>query len=282
VTSKQQRTPSGSPTAQRWIIAGVTVLILIVVILVRTVPDDHTSDQASATANSSPTSMVTSVTPSATSPEQTAASDAQKNGVVLIDSLVTATEKYSGTGIVIDSSGLVLTNHHVVDDPDAPLQVVLPLTGEVFSAEVLGHDAANDIALLRMQGASGLNTAAIDNDAVVPGDEVTAIGNAEGAGTLMAATGELLAIDQEVTTGDGAGSLRTLTGTYQTSCRALHGYSGGPNYDSEGEVIGLTVAGGSATHEDYTTSYVVPISTAVAIANQIRQNSPTGSIVMGP
>ena len=102
---------------------------------------------------------------------------------------ITSQLKYSdataeGTGIVISSSGLVLTNNHVIDEATS-VSATLVVSGKTYTAKVLGYDSTDDVALLQLQGASGLKTASLgDSSKVKVGQAVLALGNAGGRGGL--------------------------------------------------------------------------------------------------
>ena len=88
-------------------------------------------------------------------------------GVVIINTALRYnSEQAAGTGMVINSSGLVLTNNHVIDDSTS-ITVTVPATGRTYPATVLGYDKTGDIALIRLQGASRLATVPIGNSAAV-------------------------------------------------------------------------------------------------------------------
>lgn len=215
-------------------------------------------------------------------PEQSAATTDQIRGVAIVEAALSATRESAGTGIVIDATGIVITNYHVVAGNNGTIRVTVAATGTVYSATVLGHDPANDIALLRLRGASDLPTVTIDADPVSRGDTVTAVGNSGGSGTIMAGAGRILSTDQTITvTDEDTPEERQLSGLYETSSRALRGDSGGPTYDAQTEVIGLTTAGTDET-EARSLAYVIPIAKALDIAGKISRNEPSGSITMGP
>src|SRR5580700_8575615 len=113
-------------------------------------------------------------------------------GLVLINTtLQYNSEQAAGTGMVINSSGLVLTNNHVIDDSTS-ITVTVPATGRTYPATVLGYDKTGDIALIRLQGASGLATVPIGNSAAVKaGEAVVALGNAGGQNTITVAAGQV-------------------------------------------------------------------------------------------
>ena len=112
----------------------------------------------------------------------TTASTSQSNGIVLIDTVLGYEgAAAAGTGMVISSDGFVLTNNHVVEG-STQISVTIASTGQTYTATVVGTDAADDVALLHLQGASGLDTVAVDSDDTESvGDAVTAVGNARAA-----------------------------------------------------------------------------------------------------
>ena len=155
----------------------------------------------------------------------------------------------AATGIVLNSSGLVLTNNHVVTGATS-ISATDVGNGQTYSATVLGYDRSHDIALIQLQGASGLKSAQLgDSSKVSVGDAVVALGNAGGVGgTPSAAAGSLVALDQQITAGDqGSGDSEQLTGMIQTDANIQPGDSGGPLVNTAGQVIGIDTAGGSSS-----------------------------------
>lgn len=233
--------------------------------------------------NASPNNPGATVRPTAPSAEQTDASGDQIRGVAIVEAMLSVTEGSAGTGMVIGDSGIVLTNYHVVQGTNGTINVTIASTGSTYSAKVLGHDKANDVALLSLNGASGLPTVKIDADGVRAGDQVTSVGNTDGRRKIMAAPGEVLSTNESILTRDeGSTATNQLSGVYETSSRAMHGDSGGPTYDSQTEVIGLTTAGSADDGSQFATAYVVPIARALDIANKISRNEPSGTVQMGP
>ncbi|WP_146206053.1 S1C family serine protease, partial [Propionibacterium freudenreichii] len=233
--------------------------------------------------NASPNDPGATVRPTAPSAEQTDASGDQIRGVAIVEAMLSVTEGSAGTGMVIGDSGIVLTNYHVVQGTNGTINVTIASTGSTYSAKVLGHDKANDVALLSLNGASGLPTVKIDADGVRAGDQVTSVGNTDGRRKIMAAPGEVLSTNESILTRDeGSTATNQLSGVYETSSRAMHGDSGGPTYDSQTEVIGLTTAGSADDGSQFATAYVVPIARALDIANKISRNEPSGTVQMGP
>jgi S1-C subfamily serine protease len=86
--------------------------------------------------------------------------------VIIDTTLQYNSERAAGTGMVINSGGLVLTNNHVIDDATS-ITVTVPATGKTYPAKVLGYDKTGDIALIQLQGASGLATVPVGNSSAV-------------------------------------------------------------------------------------------------------------------
>ncbi len=139
----------------------------------------------------------------------------------------------AGSGVIIDSSGLVLTNNHVVE---GATEITVTLDdGRKLDAKVLGHDPLTDLALVKLQGAEGLPVAKLgDSDAVRVGDWVVAIGNPYGLATSVSA-GILSARARDIQAGPYDDFL-------QTDAAINPGNSGGPLFNLKGEVIGINTA----------------------------------------
>lgn len=200
--------------------------------------------------------------------QATAATTAQSTGVVVVEAQESEDNAVAaGTGMVLTSSGLVLTNNHVVEDSDA-IRVTIPATGRTYTAIIVGTDATDDVAVLRLADASGLKTVTIDNDDdLATGDTVTGVGNAGGTGTLLAASGTVTALEQHVTTQAERGTpSESLSGLIQTDAAIQAGDSGGPLLDADGEVVGMDTA---ASASGQSVGYAIPITTVVSIARQI-------------
>ncbi|MCM0622880.1 S1C family serine protease [Nocardioides bruguierae] len=208
----------------------------------------------------------------------TDATDAQSQGLVLITTTLTDGEA-AGSGMVLTSDGLVLTNYHVVED-STDIQVEVATTGETYTATVVGHDAENDVALLQLDDASGLTTVTIDDDGdAAVGDDVTAVGNAEGQGYLSASDGTVTATDQQITTQSEYGiSSEDLDGLLQTDVAVVGGYSGGAMEDADGEIVGMTTAASSGNVAE---SYAIPIEDALAIVSVIESGTESGTVQIG-
>ncbi|HUJ93098.1 MAG TPA: trypsin-like peptidase domain-containing protein [Gaiellaceae bacterium] len=193
-------------------------------------------------------------------------------GVVVINTnLAYQNAAAAGTGMVLSSSGLVLTNNHVIKGATT-IKVVVPATHRSYTATVLGYDTGNDVALLQLQGAKNLKTVTLGNSSKAKtGQSVTAIGNAGGTGVLTSATGRVTALRQAITASDEDGSSEQLTGLIQTNAGLQPGDSGGPLEDATGHVLGMDTAASSGfvMESQGNEAYAIPINKAVTIAKQI-------------
>ena len=149
----------------------------------------------------------------------------------------------------------------------------------MYTATVVGHDQIDDIALLQLNRASGLTTATIDDDAVSLGNNVAAVGNAGGTGTLTAATGTVTALRASITTeSEGSTAGESLKSLIETDADVVPGDSGGPLLDAEGEVIGIDTAASSGTKID---GYAIPIERALTIVKTILSGDETTTVTIG-
>jgi S1-C subfamily serine protease len=196
-------------------------------------------------------------------------------------------ESAEGTGMVISADGLVLTNNHVINQATS-ITVTLVTSGKTYKADLVGYDSTDDVAVLRLEGASGLKTITPgDSDKVKLGDPVLAIGNAQGKGGLPAtAQGTINAKNRTIQASDsGARSSETLHGMLQTDAPIQEGDSGGPLVNSAGAVIGMDTAANSASggfsQQQATTGFAIPINTALSIAKQISNGHASATIHIG-
>ena len=213
------------------------------------------------------------------------ATSAQQVGVVDIDTVL----KYqgaraAGTGMVLTPQGEVLTNNHVVDGATT-IKVTVVSTGATYTATVVGTDPGDDVAVLQLQNASGLQTIRTgDSSTVSASDAVTAVGNAGGAGgTPSAATGKVIATGQSLTASDESGAnAETLTDMIEISANVVAGDSGGPLYNSKDKVVGMdTAASASFRSNAPTVAYAIPINRALSIADKIESGQETDGIHIG-
>ena len=140
----------------------------------------------------------------------------------------------SGSGFILSENGYILTNAHVVEG--ASSVTVTTYAGEAYAATVCGADSTNDVAVLKVE-AEGLPAVTVgSSESLIVGDQVVAIGNPLGELTATMTVGYVSAKDRDVTT-DG-----TTINMIQTDAAINSGNSGGPLFNMNGEVIGITSA----------------------------------------
>jgi S1-C subfamily serine protease len=212
----------------------------------------------------------------------TPASAKQAIGVVTVVSVLKYQNAESaGTGMILTSDGDVLTNNHVVDGA-THIVVTVESTGKSYTASVVGTAPTRDVALLKLDNASGLQTAALagSSSAVSVGDAVTGVGNAGGTGTLTQAPGTVTGLQRTITASDDSGAnSERLHDLIQTNAGIISGDSGGPLYDSAGQVVGMDTAANASGTSD--TAYAIPISDAMSVVRQIETGVETSSIHIG-
>jgi len=190
----------------------------------------------------------------------------------------------AGTGIVLTSNGLILTNNHVIDGATS-IKVTDVGNGRSYSATVLGYSATKDVALLQLKGASNLTTAVLGSSSSVKvGDGVVAVGNAGGkGGTPSVAGGSVTGLGRSITAGDELdGTSETLHGLIEVNAPIQAGDSGGPLVNASGQVIGIDTAAASTNGASGSSlGYAVPIEDALAIADQIRSGQGSSTVHVG-
>jgi S1-C subfamily serine protease len=173
----------------------------------------------------------------------------------------------SGTGIVLTDSGELLTNTHVINGA-VGISATDVGNGETYTAQIIGTDQSEDLAVLQLVGADGLQTAALgDSDSVFPGEGVVAVGNAHGVGGMPSyAGGSVTALQRHILEEDDAdGWSVALDGLIETNAQILPGDSGGPLVDGNGDVVGVD----TAILDSAPGGFAIPIDEALEVADEI-------------
>lgn len=216
-----------------------------------------------------------------------ASASALRAGVVDIDTQLGYQDAAgAGTGIVLSRSGEVLTNNHVISGATR-IRVTDVSTGRSYPATVTGYDRSHDVALLQVQGASGLPTASIgDSSTVSVGDEIAAVGNAGGVGGPPSiAPGRVSALDRTIIASDAHGrSTQQLTDLIQIAADVVPGDSGGPLLNTAGQVVGMDTAAtmGFRFESARGEGFAIPINEAINIAKHIESGSGSDTVHVGP
>ncbi len=224
--------------------------------------------------------------PPATTPQPTTSAGSVNvdAGIVNING-VTPEGTIAGTGMVLTSNGIVLTNNHVVANTTS-LTAQLAGRGPVYQAVVIGVDPTQDVAVIKLQGASGLPTVRFDlSGSLAVGDHVTGLGNALGRdGAPVPASGTVTSLDETIQVQDESATIReTLDGVLCFDAPIQPGDSGGPLLNSDGRVIGMDTAGSltSASGAGAQWGCAIPITRAMSIAQQIRAGTASPYIESG-
>jgi S1-C subfamily serine protease len=195
----------------------------------------------------------------------------------------------AGTGLVLTSSGEVLTNNHVIDGATS-ITVTDIGNGRSYQAKVVGYDQTKDVAVLQLQGASGLRTVNLGSSSTVAvGQKVVALGNAGGkGGTPSVVTGKITGLNAAITASDeGSGTSEQLSGLLRHDAPIQPGDSGGPLVNNAGQVIGIDTAGSSSSSPQETAqttatqAFAIPINEALSIANQIEAGHASATVHIG-
>ena len=197
----------------------------------------------------------------------------------------------AGTGMVLTSTGEVLTNNHVIDGATS-VKVRDIGNGRTYTAKVVGYNKTKDVAVLQLQNASGLQTVSLSSAGVQAGQKVVAVGNALGkGGTPSVATGKVTATGRTITASDeDAGNAEQLHGLIQTNAGIQPGDSGGPLLNTAGDVVGMntaassnisTTAFGTQSQQPATQAFAIPITEATSIASQIKAGQASSTVHIG-
>ncbi|MDB5259042.1 MAG: putative family peptidase [Candidatus Taylorbacteria bacterium] len=145
-----------------------------------------------------------------------------------------------GSGFIGTHDGRVITAKHVVDDPDAHYTVILD-DGTEKPATVAYKDPDNDIAVVKIDGKYPTTATLGNSDALIPGQNVTAIGNAAQYGKSLS-EGSVVGFSKSIAAAARQNEVENLSGLIETSAPMVPGFSGGPTIDADGAVIGMSIA----------------------------------------
>lgn len=146
-----------------------------------------------------------------------------------------------GSGFIVSSDGLIITNRHVVSEKDATY-TVFTNDGTTYTAEVVAQDPVYDLAVLKVSAQNLPTLPLADSDALRVGQSVIAIGTALGEFRNTVSVGVVSGLARSITAGDGTGASELLEEVVQTDAAINPGNSGGPLLNTDGEVVGVNVA----------------------------------------
>ncbi|MFD4317812.1 S1C family serine protease [Streptomyces sp. NPDC058548] len=298
--------PAGGPGSRRRAKRGVGLMAAVAIAAAAigggtaTLVQQATSDTPVAAASS-----VNGTNVSASSTGTVAGVAAAVSPSIVEISASSTSGKSTGSGVIITSDGEIVTNNHVISGAS---EITVQLSnGKSYRAEVVGTDPDKDLALIKLQGASGLKTAALgDSSKVRVGDQVVAIGSPEGlTGTVT--SGIVSALDRDVTVAKdddsqdqqqgqqqydprqgwpfefGGQQFNGDTGSSKTTYKALQtdaslnpGNSGGALINMNGEIIGINSAMYSPSSSNGSTAgsvglgFAIPVDTVKADLDSLR------------
>lgn len=190
----------------------------------------------------------------------------------------------SGSGVILDTSGHVLTNFHVVEGAEA-VQVML-WDGRIYEASVIGVDPTTDLAVLNLVDPPDDLTAATlgTSDGLEVGQGVMAVGNPLGLDSTVT-TGIVSALDRPVSASSESSSMTTVTNAIQIDAAVNPGNSGGPLFDARGFVIGITSSiatlSGAEAAGSIGLGFAIPVDLATDIAEQLLANGQAEHAFLG-
>ena len=146
-----------------------------------------------------------------------------------------------GSGFLVSSDGLIVTNKHVVEDEEAEY-TVFTNDGTKYNAKVIGRDPSNDIAVIKIEGDNFPFLSFGSSESVQVGQTAVAIGNTLGEFRNTVSVGVISGLSRSIVAGDQSGKAEQLDEVIQTDAAINPGNSGGPLLNLRGEVIGVNVA----------------------------------------
>ncbi len=173
-----------------------------------------------------------------------------------------------GTGVIVDKAGYILTNSHVVNDGDVKSVTVSLYDGSDVEGTVLWNDSTLDLAVVKIEDTGDLIAAELgDSDTVKIGAYAAAIGNPLGLEFERSMSqGIISGLNRSIEVSDGS-SATTMEGLMQTDATINSGNSGGPLFNSKGQVIGINTAKASSGEG---MGFAIPINVAKPIVEQIK------------
>jgi putative serine protease PepD len=238
------------------------------------------SNDGTPAATAAPTSSALAVggsrvTPSASTSERVA----NKVGPSVVQIFATSqVASDSGSGIVLDSSGDILTNNHVVATASSGGRLVVSFAnGRSAKATIVGRDPLTDLAVIRVNGAQNLVPATLGTSSgLAVGQPVMAVGSPFGLDNTVT-SGIVSALNRPVTTQGATGTSSTVYPAIQTDAAINPGNSGGPLVDLHGRVVGINSAIQTAASNAMTQGqsgsiglgFAIPIDEAKSIVDQL-------------
>ncbi len=204
--------------------------------------------------------------------------------VVNINTTLAGGGSAAGTGLIVTASGEVQTNDHVVRGSTS-ITVTVQGRSQTYPAHVVAVNQGEDVALIKIEGASGLPTVTFGDSTVLKvGDSVLAIGNALGRGGSPRVTqGSITGLDQTITASEGRSQSETLSGMIESDAAIYPGDSGGALVNASGQVVGMITAGQATGFRSAASDvgYAIPSNNALKVVNTIRAGEHAAGLIYG-
>lgn len=187
---------------------------------------------------------------------------------------------YGGTGFIVDASGLVLTNKHVILDKKANYKIVLS-DGSEYLAKFLSEDPFDDVAVLKIETDKKIDFPIVtlgNSESLKIGQKVVAIGNALAMYGNTVTSGIISAKGRDVAAYNDFGMIQNMSGLLQTDAAINLGNSGGPLVNLSGEVIGMNVAVQESANN---IGFAIPIDDLKAVIASVKKNGDIVRPVLG-
>jgi S1-C subfamily serine protease len=235
---------------------------------------EFAGNSTSSTVTTSKAVTTTTNTTSATSSSGTTIETQQEAAIAKVEPAVvelkvtTAQGQLIGSGVIIDTKGDIVTNNHIVSGEESIVAVLY--NGSTEQAQLIGTNAVDDLAVVRIQPFSNMIVAQIgDSSRLVVGQEVLAIGNPLGI-TETATRGIVSALNRSVTESTGT----TISNAIQTDAAVNPGNSGGALINLQGELVGiptLTAVNTESNTAANGVSFAIPSNLVQTVIQQILQ-----------
>lgn len=284
--------PSGAPAKRRSIWLPVTTVGVVAALaasfgtaaLTGAFADDSTQPSSLASLSTSTNESVPVAGSTSDDPDWEAVTTAVQASVVAIQVTMSGGTA-EGSGVIIDTDGHIITNNHVVEGAqDDKVQVTLS-DGRLFDATIVGTDPTTDLAVVQITDApDDLSPATLgDSDAVTVGEAVMAVGNPLGLANTVT-TGIVSALDRPVSTSEsGSASDAVVTNAIQIDAAVNPGNSGGPLFDAQGKVIGITssIATTSSDSGSIGLGFAIPVNLVSSVAAQLIESGTAEHAFLG-
>jgi len=264
-------------------VAHVIIAVVVVVLAVLTYVVLRDAMKKATPHRSTSTSPTSSAPPNI---DADALASTAGPAVVSIDATLAGGVHSFASGMLLTGAGEVLSNNNAI--AGATAIAVKTGNGKAYAATVRGYDVSDDVAVLGLDGASGLPTINLGDAATVSvGDPIVAVGRIAGSNEITRQPGSVTALHRQIVAGDvnDPAGIETLHDMVQLDAPTRPSDSGGPIVDAHGKVIAMstTASAGRLFHgQSVVTTFATPIDTVVGVADRVDAGANTATVHVGP